>query len=66
MQGSGNVLVVGEAGANGSVRPISWEMLTAARQVASGLGRRNVTGLFIGAGLPTRRGRGPAAGPTGS
>ncbi len=51
MQGSGNVLVVGEAGADGSVRPISWEMLTAAREVASGLGGRNVTGLFIGAGI---------------
>jgi electron transfer flavoprotein alpha subunit len=51
VQGSGNVLVVGEAGAGGSPRPISWEMLTAARQVASDLGSRNVTGLFIGAGI---------------
>jgi electron transfer flavoprotein alpha subunit len=51
VQGSGNVLVVGEAGSNGSARPISWEMLTAARQVASELGSRNVTGLFIGAGI---------------
>ncbi len=51
MQGSGNVLVVGEAGADGSPRPISWEMLTAARQVASELGSGNVTGLFIGAGI---------------
>ena len=51
MQGSGNVLVVGEAAADGSPRPISWEMLTAARQVASDLGGRNVTGLFIGAGI---------------
>jgi electron transfer flavoprotein alpha subunit len=51
VQGSRSVLVVGEAGANGSVRPISWEVLTAARQVASGLGRRNVTGLFIGADI---------------
>jgi electron transfer flavoprotein alpha subunit len=51
VQGSGNVLVVGEAGANGSVRPISWEMLTAAREVASGLGGGNVAGLFIGAGI---------------
>ena len=47
VQGSGNVLVVGEAGANGSVRPVSWEMLTVARHVANGLGG-NVTGLFIG------------------
>ncbi|MCD6057708.1 MAG: electron transfer flavoprotein alpha subunit, partial [Thermomicrobiales bacterium] len=51
MQGSGNVLVVGEAGADGSPRPIAWEVLTAARQVASGLGSGNVTGLFIGAGI---------------
>jgi electron transfer flavoprotein alpha subunit len=32
------------------VRPVSWEMLTAARHVANGLGG-NVTGLFIGAGI---------------
>ncbi|HKG29340.1 MAG TPA: electron transfer flavoprotein subunit alpha/FixB family protein [Thermomicrobiales bacterium] len=51
MQGSGNVLVVGEAGPDGSPRPISWEMLTVARQVASELGSGNVTGLFIGAGI---------------
>ena len=51
MQGSGNVLVVGEAGADGSPRPIAWEMLTAARQVAGALGNGNVTGLFIGAGV---------------
>ena len=30
VQGSGNVLVVGEAGADGSPRAISWELLTAA------------------------------------
>jgi len=51
VQGIGNVLVIGEAGANGSVRPISWEMLTVARQVASGLDSGNVTGLFIGADI---------------
>jgi electron transfer flavoprotein alpha subunit len=51
VQGSGNVLVVGEAAADGSARPISWEMLTAARQVASGLGSGKVTGLFVGAGI---------------
>jgi len=51
VQGSGSVLVVGEAGANGSVRPISWEMLTAARQVASGLASGNLIGLFIGANI---------------
>jgi electron transfer flavoprotein alpha subunit len=43
--------VVGEAGADGSPRPIAWEMLTAARQVASELGSGNITGLFIGAGI---------------
>ena len=51
MQGSGNVLVVGEAGADGSPRPISWEMLTAARQVANELGHGNVTGLYVGNGI---------------
>ena len=51
MQGSGNVLVVGEAGANGSVRPVAWEMLTAARQIANELDGGNLTGLFIGAGI---------------
>ena len=45
------MLVVGEAGTDGSPRPISWEMLTAAREVASGLGSTNVTGLFIGTGV---------------
>ena len=51
MQGSGNVLVVGEAGADGSPRPIAWEMLTAARRVVSELGGGNITGLFVGAGI---------------
>jgi electron transfer flavoprotein alpha subunit len=51
VQGSGTVLVVGEAGSDGTPRPISWEMLTAAREVASGLGSGSVTGLFIGAGI---------------
>jgi electron transfer flavoprotein alpha subunit len=51
VQGRGNVLVVGEAGADGSPRPIAWEMLTAAHQVATELGGVNVTGLFIGTGI---------------
>jgi electron transfer flavoprotein alpha subunit len=51
VQGSGNVLVVGEAGADGSPRSIAWEMLTAAREVAGEVGSGNVTGLFIGAGI---------------
>jgi len=51
VQGSGSVLVVGEAGADGSPRPIAWEILAAARQVSSALGSGSVTGLFIGAGI---------------
>jgi len=54
VQGRGNVLVVGEAGANGSERPVSWEMLAAARQIANELDGGNVTGLFIGAGIAAR------------
>jgi electron transfer flavoprotein alpha subunit len=48
VQGNGNVLVVGEVGADGAPRPVSWEILTAARQVASELPGGNVTGLLIG------------------
>jgi electron transfer flavoprotein alpha subunit len=51
VQESGDVLVVGEAATDGAVRPISWEMLTAARQLASGLGNGTVTGLFFGSGI---------------
>lgn len=52
MQGSADVLVVGEAAANGSLRSISWEMLAAARELASALGGDcQVIGLFIGAGI---------------
>jgi electron transfer flavoprotein alpha subunit len=47
MQGSTGVLVIGEAGANGSPRSISWEMLTAARSMADALGGP-VIGLFMG------------------
>ena len=36
--GSGGVLVVGEAAANGTLRPVSWELLTAARTLADALG----------------------------
>jgi electron transfer flavoprotein alpha subunit len=36
--GSGGVLVVGEAAANGTLRPVSWELLTAARALADALG----------------------------
>jgi electron transfer flavoprotein alpha subunit len=51
VEGSGTVLVVGEAGTDGAVRPVSWELLTAAREVASGIGGADVTGLFIGSGI---------------
>ena len=50
MQGSAGVLVVGEAGASGSPRPVSWEMLTAASGLAKELGGP-VIGLFFGAGI---------------
>ncbi len=52
MQSSAGVLVVGEAAIDGSPRPISWEMLTAAREIAGSLGgNSSVTGLFLGAGI---------------
>ena len=52
MQSSAVVLVVGEAAIEGSPRPISWEMLTAAREVAGSLGPDSaVTGLFLGSGI---------------
>jgi electron transfer flavoprotein alpha subunit len=52
VQGSPVVLVVGEAALDGSPRPISWEILAAAREVADSLGRNSsVTGLFLGSGV---------------
>ncbi len=45
--GSGGVLVVGEAAANGTLRPVSWELLTAARTLADALGGP-VTGVIAG------------------
>lgn len=50
MQGGAGVLVVGEADVQGHVRPISWELLTAARTLAGAAGGE-VTGLFMGAGI---------------
>lgn len=38
MSSSGGVLVVGEADASGALRPVSWELLTAARSLADTLG----------------------------
>lgn len=52
MDGSASVLVVGEAAIDGSPRPISWEMLTAGRELANSMGGNgNVIGLFLGAGI---------------
>jgi hypothetical protein len=52
VHGSAVVLVVGEAAIDGSPRPIAWEMLTAAREIAGVLGENcTVTGLFFGAGV---------------
>ncbi len=46
--GSGGVLVVGEVGADGALRPVSLEVLAAGRAVADGLGRPLVA-LLMGA-----------------
>ncbi len=43
----GGVLVVGEAAANGALRPVSWEMLSAARILADALGG-TVTAVISG------------------
>ena len=50
MQRSRDVLVVGEAAGDGSLRAISWEMLTPARQIADAAGGK-VVALFMGAGI---------------
>jgi electron transfer flavoprotein alpha subunit len=47
MSSTGGVLVVGEAAANGSLRPVSWELLTAARSLADALGG-TVTAVIAG------------------
>ena len=50
MQAGADVLVVGEAAVDGSLRPISWEMLTPARQIADASGGK-VVALFMGSGI---------------
>jgi electron transfer flavoprotein alpha subunit len=50
MQRSEGLLVVGEAGADGNARAVSWEVLGAARTLAGAL-EGNITGLFLGAGI---------------
>ena len=47
MTSTGGVLVVGEADAKGALRPVSWELITAARTVADALGGP-VTGVIAG------------------
>jgi electron transfer flavoprotein alpha subunit len=47
MSSTGGVLVVGEAAANGSLRPVSWELLTAARSLADAMGG-TVTAVIAG------------------
>jgi electron transfer flavoprotein alpha subunit len=50
MQGGADVLVVGEAASDGSLRPVSWEIFTPARQIADASGGK-VVALFMGAGI---------------
>jgi electron transfer flavoprotein alpha subunit len=50
MQSGADVLVMAEAAANGSPRPIAWEILTAARAIAAATGGA-VIGLFLGSGI---------------
>lgn len=50
MQAGEDVLVVGEAAVDGTPRPISWEMLSAARQLADAAGG-GVVALFMGSGI---------------
>jgi electron transfer flavoprotein alpha subunit len=50
MQSGGNVLVTGEVDAQGALRPVAWETLGAARQIAAALGG-TVTGLLFGSGI---------------
>src|SRR3954468_15230231 len=50
MDNSSGVLAVGEVDAEGNVRPLGWEVLTAARQLAVAVGGE-VTGLILGQGI---------------
>ena len=50
MQRGTNVLVVGEVAVSGAPRPVSWEMLTAAREIAGELGGQ-VIGLLMGSSI---------------
>ena len=64
MSSSGGVLVVGEAAANGALRPVSWELLTAARSLADTLGG-TVTAVVSGVDSATAQAWGSAGAPGG-
>jgi electron transfer flavoprotein alpha subunit len=49
-EGKGGVLVVGEVGGNGALRPVSLEIVTAGRMVAGGFGQPLVA-LLMGSGI---------------
>lgn len=59
MSSSGGVLVVGEAAANGALRPVSWELLTAARTLVDALGG-TVTAVVAGVDNTTAQAWGSA------
>jgi electron transfer flavoprotein alpha subunit len=50
MEHRSGVLAVGEVDAEGKIRALGWEILTAARQITDGLGGE-VTGLLLGHGI---------------
>jgi electron transfer flavoprotein alpha subunit len=56
-----DVLVVGEVGSDGAIRPVSWELLGAARRIADGLGG-SVVGLLMGNGVADAAGTWGSAG----
>jgi electron transfer flavoprotein alpha subunit len=56
-----DVLVVGEVGSDGAIRPVSWELLSAARRIADGLGG-SVVGLLMGNGVAAAAGTWGSAG----
>src|SRR5436190_7020591 len=47
MESRSGVLAVGEVDAAGTIRPVGWEVLTAARQIADAVGGE-VIGLLLG------------------
>jgi electron transfer flavoprotein alpha subunit len=61
MQAGADVLVVGEAAADGSPRPVSWEMFSPARQIANATGG-TVIALFMGSDIADTARRWASAG----